>query len=49
MIKVIRIGQNKRTQLLDILKDRGSTVNRKRKHYIAICGELAMEEAMDLS
>jgi hypothetical protein len=25
------------------------TGNRKRKHYIALCGELALEEAVDVS
>jgi hypothetical protein len=25
------------------------TGNGKRKHYIALCGEMALEEAMDLS
>ena len=25
------------------------TVNSQRKHYITLCGELALEEAMDLS
>jgi hypothetical protein len=31
------------------LRKRQGTVNRKRKHQIALCEELALEEAMDLS
>ena len=31
------------------LRNRDDTENRKRKHYIALSGELALEEAMDLS
>jgi hypothetical protein len=32
-----------------ILMNRQDTGNGKRKHYIALCGELALEEATDLS
>jgi hypothetical protein len=31
------------------LRKRGDTVNRKRKHEIALCGELAWEEAVGLT
>jgi hypothetical protein len=31
------------------LRKRQGTVNRKRKHHIALCGELVLEEAKDLS
>ena len=34
-------------QLLDILKKTKDTGNRKRKHQIAPCGELALEEGVD--
>jgi hypothetical protein len=34
---------------LDDLEKKEFTVNRKRKHYTVLCGELAFEEAMDLS
>jgi DNA phosphorothioation-dependent restriction protein DptG len=32
-----------------ILRKREDAVNLKTKHYIALCGELALEETMDLS
>jgi hypothetical protein len=32
-----------------ILREREDTGNWKRKHYVALCGELVLEEAMDLS
>jgi hypothetical protein len=31
------------------LRKREDTGNQKRKHWIALCGELALEETMDLS
>jgi len=34
----------RRKQLLDDIKDTG---NWKRKHYVALCGELGLEEAID--
>jgi hypothetical protein len=36
-------------QLLDYLDETRRYWILKRKHYIALCGELAVEEAMDLS
>jgi hypothetical protein len=36
-------------QLLDDLKEKRRCWELKRKHYIAPCGELALEEATDLS
>ena len=36
-------------QLLDELNKREDTVNRKRKHQIALCGKLGLEEAVALS
>jgi hypothetical protein len=42
-------GTRRRKQLLNDLRKGQDTVNSKRKHYIALCGELALEEAMDLS
>jgi len=39
----------KHKQLLITLRKRKDTGNWKRKHYITLCGELALEEAMDLS
>jgi hypothetical protein len=39
----------RRKQLQDDLKERKYTGNCKRKLLIALCGELAMEEATDLS
>lgn len=35
-------------QLLNDLMNREGTGNRKRKHCIAVCGELAMAEAVDM-
>jgi len=32
-----------------ILRKRGETGNLKRKHQIALCGELALEETVELS
>jgi hypothetical protein len=32
-----------------ILRKRVDTANLKRKHYIALCGEFTLEEAMELS
>jgi len=37
----------RRKQLLDDLRKREVTGNRKRKHYIALCGELALEDSVD--
>jgi hypothetical protein len=31
------------------LREREDAINSNRKHQIALCGELALEEAMDLS
>jgi hypothetical protein len=39
----------RRRKLLDDLMEREVTLLRRRKLYIALCGELALEEAMDLS
>ena len=39
----------RRNQLLDNIKETEDTGNRERKHFIALCGELALEEAMDFS
>jgi hypothetical protein len=36
-------------QLLNDLKERNATAIWKRKHYIALCEELGLEEATDLS
>ena len=36
-------------ELQDVLKKRGSTGNWKRKHLIALCYELALEDGMDMS
>jgi hypothetical protein len=36
-------------QLLDDLKEMRRYWELKRKHLIALCGELALEETMDLS
>jgi hypothetical protein len=36
-------------QLPDDFKEEEDIGNRKRKHKIALCGELALEEATDLS
>ena len=36
-------------QLLDYFKERSGAGNCKRKHYIALCGELALEGTVDLS
>jgi hypothetical protein len=39
----------RRKQLLDVLKERRGYGNRKRKQQMALCGELALEDVMDLS
>jgi hypothetical protein len=39
----------RRTKLLDDLKEREDTLIGRRKLWIALCGELALEEALDLS
>ena len=39
----------RRIKLLDDLKEREDTLIWKRKLWIALCGELALEEALDLS
>jgi len=36
-------------QLLDDFKDKEDIGNRKRKHKIALCAELGLEKAIDLS
>ena len=41
-------GRRKRRQILDEFNEQGS-VNWKGKHYIALCGEIDLEEGMDLS
>jgi len=35
--------------MLDDIKERGDTGKWKKKHYIVLAGELAFEEAVDLS
>ena len=40
--------ERRRKQLLDILR-REYTENFNRQYYVALCGELALEEAMELS
>ena len=42
-------GGRRCKQLLDDLQERENTGNRERKKYIALCVELALEEAVDLS
>jgi len=39
----------KRRKLLDDLKERKDTLICKRKLWMALCGELSLEAAMDLS
>jgi hypothetical protein len=39
----------RRRKLLDDLKERRGYSHLKRKLWIALCGELALEEALDLS
>jgi hypothetical protein len=39
----------RRRKLLDDLKEREDTLISRRKLWIALCGELALEEALDLS
>ena len=39
----------RRKQLVDDLRKRADTVNRKRKHLTTLCGEIVLEEVMDLS
>ena len=39
----------RRKQILDDVKKRKDTVKWKRKHQIALCGELALKEAVKLS
>jgi hypothetical protein len=41
--------RTRREQLLDCLEETRRYWILKRKHFIALCGELAVEEAMDLS
>jgi hypothetical protein len=48
-IVVTERGGRRGKQLLDDLQEREDTRNRKRKKYIALCVELALEEAVDLS
>jgi hypothetical protein len=47
-----RIGRRERgrKQLLDEIKEaKKNTRNWKRKHYVALCGEIALEKAMDMT
>jgi hypothetical protein len=39
----------RRQQLLDYHEEKRNNWVLKRKHYITLCGELAVEEAVDLS
>jgi len=39
----------RRKQLLDDLKEKVEYGNLKRQHQITLCGEIAVEEYMDLS
>jgi alpha-D-ribose 1-methylphosphonate 5-triphosphate diphosphatase PhnM len=48
-IKVTGRRGRRSTQLLDCHKEKRDSGNWKRKHYIALRGELAVEEALDLS
>jgi len=41
--------RRRRKKLLRDLKEKQDTVNWKKKHKITLCGELALEEAIDLS
>jgi len=43
----VRPGR-RRKQLLDDLKKSYDSRNWKRKHYLEFCGEVALEESMDL-
>jgi hypothetical protein len=49
MKEVTGIRGRRRKQVLDALKEEEGTGNRKKKHSIALCGELALQNAMDLS
>jgi hypothetical protein len=44
-----RRGRRRCKQMLDDVKERGDTGKLKKKHYIVLAGELAFEEAVDLS
>lgn len=48
--RVVVMGRpgKRRKHLLNDLMNREGTGNRKRKHYIAVCGELDLAEAMNL-
>jgi hypothetical protein len=46
-VEVMGRRGRRRKLLLDDLEETGGY--RKRRHQIALCGELALEEAMDLS
>jgi hypothetical protein len=48
-LEVVGRRRRKLKELLDDVTEREDTGKRKRTHSIAICGELALEEAMDLS
>jgi len=48
-IKVTGRRRKRCKQLLEDLKEKRRYWKLKSKHYIALCGELASEEAMDLS
>jgi hypothetical protein len=48
-IKVTERQGRRRRKLLDDLKERRGSLISKRKLWIALCGELALEEALDLS
>jgi hypothetical protein len=45
----IEVTGRRRRKLLDDLKEKKDTLIWKRKLWIALCGELALEEALDLS
>jgi hypothetical protein len=47
--EVTERGGRRHKQLLDDLEKREDTVNWKRKHSLALCGELALEEDEELS
>jgi hypothetical protein len=46
---VTGIKGRRHRKLLDDLKERRGYSHLKEKHWIALCGELALEEALDLS
>jgi hypothetical protein len=48
-IEVTRRQARRRNQLLDNIKETEDSRNRERKHFIALCGKLALEEVMDFS